>query len=158
MRVLSSDLGNSAHACSYKCHGNVVQLLSFAFNYTDSKLEAYCLQMGPVCLCIILCLKGCSDSSIQVMCQKLKYILPMKLLVAASWLIVSVNYLFFFRRVRAVLFSSVLLDWFLVCFVVFFMFCFGGFFFCFGPFFFFSFRNTITRKSSRYCWQHLHFE
>lgn len=38
MRVLSSDLGDSVHACSYKCHGNVVELFSFAFNYTDSKL------------------------------------------------------------------------------------------------------------------------
>lgn len=104
--------------------------------------------MGPICLNIILCLKGCSDSNIQVTCQKLKYILPMKLLVAASWLVVSVNFIFLLEE-------SGLWYFHLCCWIdfSFVLWCFSCFllvvFVLFGCFFFFSFRNTITRKSPR---------
>lgn len=80
------------------------------------------------------------------MCQKLKYLLPMKLIVVVSWLVVSVNFFFFPRRVRAVLFSSVLLGWFFCSFCGGFCVLVLGFLFCFGLVFF-NFRNTITRKS-----------
>lgn len=105
--------------------------------------------MRPTCLCIILSLKGCSDSSIQVTCRKLKYLLPMKLLVAVSWLFVSGNFFFFPRKVRAVLFSSVLRGWY---------FCLPwGVFLCFALWFFwggaclFKFSKHYYKKTASHC-------